>query len=64
MLRVDIIGLGFMGRVHLQAWGKVADAKVVAVSDQDPKRASGDLSGTDCECVNELLHGRLGGACV
>ena len=45
MKRVAIVGLGFMGRVHYAAWSKIPEASVVAVSDADPKRASGDLSG-------------------
>ncbi|HEV2295660.1 MAG TPA: Gfo/Idh/MocA family oxidoreductase [Tepidisphaeraceae bacterium] len=46
MVKVGIIGLGMMGRTHYEAYQNIADAQVVAVSDQDPKRAGGDLSGT------------------
>lgn len=46
MVKVGIIGLGMMGRTHYEAYENIADAQVVAVSDQDPKRAAGDLSGT------------------
>ncbi|MDP6634712.1 MAG: Gfo/Idh/MocA family oxidoreductase [Phycisphaerae bacterium] len=45
MIRVGIIGLGMMGRCHLEGWGKAQGAEVVAVADADPKRAAGDLSG-------------------
>src|SRR5437868_13739704 len=45
MVRVGIIGLGFMGRVHYETYQKLPQANVVAVSDADPKRAAGDLSG-------------------
>ena len=45
MIRVGIIGLGMMGRCHLEGWGKVDGAEVVAIADADPKRAAGDLSG-------------------
>jgi predicted dehydrogenase len=45
MIRVGIIGLGMMGRCHLEGWDKVEGAEVVAVADSDPKRAAGDLSG-------------------
>jgi predicted dehydrogenase len=45
MTRVGIIGLGFMGRMHIGAYGKVPEATIVAVADQDAKRASGDFSG-------------------
>jgi predicted dehydrogenase len=45
MVRVGIIGLGFMGRMHVAAYLKIAGASIVAVSDADPKRAAGDLGG-------------------
>ncbi|MHC4993709.1 MAG: Gfo/Idh/MocA family protein [Planctomycetota bacterium] len=45
MPNIGVIGLGFMGRMHLAAYNKIADATIVAVSDQDEKRAAGDLSG-------------------
>jgi predicted dehydrogenase len=45
MTRIGIIGLGFMGRMHIGAYRKVPDARVVAIADQDAKRASGDFSG-------------------
>ncbi len=45
MIRVGIIGLGMMGRCHLEGWNKAQGAEVVAVADSDPKRAAGDLSG-------------------
>ena len=45
MIRVGIIGLGMMGRMHYANWGKIDGAEVVAVADADPKRAAGDLSG-------------------
>src|SRR5947209_13142319 len=44
MVRVGIIGLGFMGRMHYGTYGKIPEARVVAVSDESPKRAAGDLS--------------------
>lgn len=44
-VRVGIVGLGFMGRMHIAAYGRLPSARLVAVADQDPKRASGDLSG-------------------
>jgi predicted dehydrogenase len=45
MTRIGIIGLGFMGRTHYEAYQKIPEANVVMVADQDPKRAGGDLSG-------------------
>ncbi|MEO6434616.1 MAG: Gfo/Idh/MocA family oxidoreductase [Tepidisphaeraceae bacterium] len=44
-MRVGIIGLGMMGRTHYEAYQEIG-ATVVAVADQDPKRARGDLTGT------------------
>jgi predicted dehydrogenase len=44
MIRIGIIGLGFMGRMHYGVYQGFSDAKVVAVSDANPKRAAGDLS--------------------
>jgi predicted dehydrogenase len=45
MTRIGIIGLGFMGRMHIGAYGKLPRARLVAIADQDAKRASGDFSG-------------------
>jgi predicted dehydrogenase len=45
MVRVGIIGLGFMGQTHLKSYSQVPGAKVVALADADAKRASGDFSG-------------------
>ena len=45
MVRIGVIGLGFMGRMHVAAYGKIAGAKVTAIADKDPKRAAGDFSG-------------------
>jgi predicted dehydrogenase len=45
MTGVGIIGLGFMGRMHISAYEKVPHAKLVAIADQDAKRAGGDFSG-------------------
>ena len=42
---VGVIGLGFMGRMHLGAWGRAAEAgfanRIVAVCDRDPGRRRG-----------------------
>lgn len=45
MVKVGLIGLGFMGRMHLENYRKQAQAKIVAVSDTIPERLKGDLSG-------------------
>jgi predicted dehydrogenase len=44
-MNVAVIGLGFMGAVHLKALANISLAKVVAVVDSNPERLSGDLSG-------------------
>jgi predicted dehydrogenase len=48
MVKVGLIGLGFMGQTHLRCYQKLGNgvAKVVAISDEDARRAKGDLSGT------------------
>lgn len=45
MPNIGIIGLGMMGRIHYEAYQEIG-ASVVAVADQNPQRARGDLSGT------------------
>ncbi|MBI4586580.1 MAG: Gfo/Idh/MocA family oxidoreductase [Planctomycetes bacterium] len=45
MVKVGVIGLGFMGLTHLQVYLKHPKAKVVAVADQIKERLKGDLSG-------------------
>ena len=45
MVRIGIMGLGFMGRMHIAAYEKIGDCKIVAVADRNPVRAAGDLSG-------------------
>ena len=44
-MNIGIIGLGMMGRTHYEAYQEIG-ANVIAVADQDPKRAGGDLAGT------------------
>lgn len=43
-MRLAMVGLGFMGTTHLQAWRTVKDAELVAVVSDDPKQLEGDLS--------------------
>ncbi len=45
MLNVGIIGVGGMGGVHLGGWSKLDSARVVALCDKIPERASGKGSG-------------------
>ncbi len=67
MIRVGIIGLGMMGRTHYEAYQELSElAQVVAVSDVDPRRAAGDLTGTSgnviAGAVNSLPMDRIKGS--
>ena len=42
MVRVGIVGIGFMGMIHYLSYQKVRGAKVVALSEVDAKRLGGD----------------------
>lgn len=45
MVRVGLIGMGFMGRMHFGVYRSLpTEAKIVAICDVDPQRAQGDLS--------------------
>lgn len=46
MLKVGIIGLGFMGRMHLKTYQKHPEVEVAAVSDKRAQKLKGDLSGS------------------
>jgi predicted dehydrogenase len=45
MLRVGLVGIGFMGLIHYLAWRRVRGAKVAAVVSRDPKKRAGDWRG-------------------
>ncbi|MGD9647636.1 MAG: Gfo/Idh/MocA family oxidoreductase [Pirellulales bacterium] len=45
MIRVGIVGIGFMGMIHYLAWQRVRGAKVAAISTRDKKRLAGDWRG-------------------
>ena len=45
-MKVGVVGLGFMGATHLDAWSKVPGFELAAVASHDDKKLSGDLSGT------------------
>lgn len=47
MIRVGIIGMGFMGGVHRRSWQKINDAKVIAVCDAAPIQASAKQGNLD-----------------
>ena len=46
MVRIGIVGIGFMGRIHYLAGQRLAGAKVVAVCSRDPAKLAGDWRGT------------------
>jgi predicted dehydrogenase len=46
MVRIGIVGLGFMGRIHYLASQRLKGAKVTAVCSRDPKKLAGDWTAT------------------
>ena len=45
MVRVGLVGIGFMGMIHFLASKKVRGARVTAICSRDPKKLSGDWRG-------------------
>ena len=45
MLRIGIVGVGFMGMIHYLAYQKVRGAKVAAICTRDKKKRAGDWRG-------------------
>src|SRR5437763_11191702 len=52
LMRIAVLGLGFMGSTHLKALRNVAGATLAAVVSSDDAKLDGDLSG---------IQGNLGG---
>ncbi len=46
MIRIGIVGIGFMGRIHFLASQKLEGARVTAVCSRDPKKLAGDWTAT------------------
>ncbi|MCQ2380104.1 MAG: Gfo/Idh/MocA family oxidoreductase [Victivallaceae bacterium] len=44
MVRIGLVGLGFMGTTHFGIYSKLPNAKVVAIADVDAAKRSGDIS--------------------
>jgi predicted dehydrogenase len=44
-VRIGVVGLGFMGLTHLQAYRNMNNVVLAAVCSSDPKKLAGDLSG-------------------
>jgi len=55
MLKVGIVGFGFMGRMHFRHWKLVPDTRIVAICDSNPniledtKKAVGNIQGAEGE---------------
>jgi predicted dehydrogenase len=45
MIRIGIVGVGFMGMIHYLAARKLKGAKVTAICSRDPKKLAGDWRG-------------------
>jgi predicted dehydrogenase len=52
-MKLAVVGLGFMGSTHLQAYRNIPEVELIAVSSNDPVKLSGDLSE---------IKGNLGGS--
>ena len=46
MVRIGVVGVGFMGRIHFLASQRLADAKVTAICSRDPAKRAGDWTHT------------------
>ncbi|HXD86486.1 MAG TPA: Gfo/Idh/MocA family oxidoreductase [Urbifossiella sp.] len=46
MVRIGIVGIGFMGRIHFLAASRLSGARVAAVCSRDPVKLAGDWSAT------------------
>ncbi|MCR4402970.1 MAG: Gfo/Idh/MocA family oxidoreductase [Firmicutes bacterium] len=59
MVRIGILGCGFIGKVHAKAFAHIPNAKVVAVADHDSGRAREVADGLGAEVVataDDVLH--------
>ena len=63
MLRIGIIGLGFMGKMHFRCWNALAEAKVVAICDIEPERfesktgTAGNKASKSTKSMTGATHG-------
>lgn len=46
MVRIGLVGVGFMGRIHYLASRHLRDARVAAVCSRDPQKLAGDWTNT------------------
>lgn len=61
MVRIGIVGIGFMGRIHFLAMQHVKNAKVVAVCSRDQAKLAGDWTNTRGNFGPEPGHVDLAG---
>jgi predicted dehydrogenase len=52
-INVGILGMGYMGRTHYEAYGQLPDVRVRAICDNKLARAQGDLTGTAGNVLKE-----------
>src|SRR3977135_3957798 len=45
MVRIGIVGVGFMGMIHYLAARRLKGARVIALCSRDPKKLAGDWRG-------------------
>ena len=65
MIRVGIVGFGFMGRMHYRCWKALPGATVIAVCDADPHalqdeaKSRGNIAGAegDVDLAQVNIHG-------
>ena len=63
MLKVGVVGLGWMGRVHLRNYTEMSGVEVVGVVDVDPKaleEVSAQFGVDTYRSLDELLEARPG----
>ena len=46
-MKIGLIGLGAMGRMHFDCWQKSPHGQLVAVSDRNPKLLAGEWGGAE-----------------
>ena len=61
MIRIGIVGIGFMGRIHFLASQKLEGARVTAICSRDPKKLAGDWTATRGNFGPEPGHVDLAG---
>lgn len=54
MIKVGLVGFGFMGKMHMQCYSATGDAKVVAVVDVEPDRREEAKAKLGCETYSSI----------